>query len=182
MPYRRKIILSLLAILAIVGAGTLRADNGEAAALAQRVKAAFIYNFVQFTDWPEAELGAAESPIVIGIVDPDGLGGNMERTIAGKTSHGRPLEVRHITDTSQVAGCHVIVACGDDATVKKMLLAAAGSTLTVGESEAFAQNGGAIRFYMADNKIRFEVNLTATDKAHLQLSSKLLKVATTVRR
>ena len=63
-----------------------------------------------------------------------------------------------------------------------ILKTAAGPTLTVGDSDAFANGGGMVRFYVEDSKIRFEINLTAVEAAKLAPSSKLLKVAKTVRR
>ena len=180
MKANRITIFCVALVLAVVA--TSHADSAsDAEALAQRVKAAFIYNFIQFTDWPEGALGEVDSPIVIGVLDPDPLGGNLEKTIAGKTAHGHPLKVKYINDPTQVAGCHLIYACGDDGPVRKILAAATGSVLTVGDSDAFAEAGGEIRFYLADNKIRFEINLTAVEKQKLQVSSKLLKVAKTVR-
>jgi hypothetical protein len=171
-----------MALAAALGGG-VRGDSGEdSAALAQRIKAAFVYNFIQFTEWPDGALGSPETPIVVGILDPDPLSGNLDKTILGKTAHGHPLTVRHFSDPAEAAGCHILYVSGDDASVRKALQAATGAMLTVGDSDAFADVGGGIRFYVAENKIRFEINLSSIEKSKLQMSSKLLKVAKTVRR
>jgi hypothetical protein len=179
--FHRASIFGFLLQFAVIGAGSSRADSAaDSEALTQRIKAAFIYNFIQFTDWPDDALGDPESPIVIGVLEPDPLKGNLDRAILGKTAHGHNLAVRHITDSTQVAGCHLVYVCGDDQTVRKILESATGPTLTVGDSDAFAAAGGGIRFYVAENKIRFQIDLTTLEKAKLQMSSKLLKVARTV--
>jgi hypothetical protein len=178
----RHSIFSLPAlILLVVVAGVRPSRAGDPPALEQQVKSAFVVNFVQFTDWPASAFEKADDPIIIGVLDPKTLGDALATAIQSKTIRGRKLETRTVTADS-VGGCHVlIVGNAEGAEVQRAVKSAeAGSILTIGDSERFTANGGIIRFFIEDRKVRFEINQAAAQRAQLQISSKLLKLAKVV--
>jgi hypothetical protein len=178
----RRAQLLLAALLAIAGTAVGRArPPSPEPSLESRVRAAFVFNFIQFVDWPEASLAKGDDPIVIGVVDPDPLEGCLATAIEGKTVKGHRLSIRRVT-AEEVGSCHVLVVgsanAGKSAEILKQVKEA--SVLTIGDYEAFTESGGVVRFYVDDRKERFEINVAAARRAGLQISSKLLKLAKVV--
>jgi uncharacterized protein DUF4154 len=147
------------------------------------VKAAFLFRFAQFVEWPPETFKGAAEPFTYCTIGDDSFHGALERTLNGKTIGQRPLRVEHLNGLGKVGECQVLFigGSGDRKHVEEML-ADTGKLpiLTVGEADRFAENGGAIGFCTEDNKIRFEVNLDAAGKAGLKISAKLLALAKTV--
>ncbi len=144
------------------------------------VKAAFVYNFAQFVEWPATAFESPQSPIVIGVVGEDPFGGALEQVVAGKTAAGgRPFSVKHLTADDDLKACQILfISTTDGDSIASILKKVAGlSVLTIGESERFPWSGGVIRFFLEDNKVRFEINQQAADTAKLKISSKLMKLA-----
>ena len=152
-------------------------------ALEYEVKAAFLFRFAQFIEWPADAFKGTGEPFTYCTVGDDPFRGALERTLNGKMIGQRPLHVEHLSGSGKMGGCQVlfISGSGDKKHVEEML-ANTGTLpiLTVGEGDRFVENGGAIGFCTEDNKIRFEVNLDAAGKAGLKISAKLLALAKTV--
>ena len=147
-----------------------------------QVKAAFLFHFAQFVDWPSEAFKQPDSPITYCTVGDDPFQGALDASLNGKTLGARPFRVRHLKHVEEAAGCQVLFLGTDD---KKALSAALGSlegspTLTVGETEHFAADGGMIGFCLEDNKVRFEINVRAAEHARLKISARLLALAKTV--
>lgn len=147
------------------------------------IKAAFLYNFAKFVEWPAAAFSDSLAPFVIGIVGPDPFGPQIDRALDGKTVHGRPLAVRRFPTAARSGGAPLLYFGDTDTTaVRRGLRSLAGSpVLTVGEAEAFLDLGGAIRFVLESNKVRFEIDVGAAEAARLKISSKLLRLARVLR-
>jgi len=147
------------------------------------IKAAFLYNFAKFVDWPAAAFSDSLAPFVIGIVGTDPFGPQIDHALAGKTVHGRRLAVRRYAQAALSGGCQLLFFGEADSTaLRRGLQSVAGSTvLTVGEADAFLDLGGAIRFVLESNKVRFEIDVSAAETARLKISSKLLRLARTLR-
>jgi hypothetical protein len=145
------------------------------------VKAAFLFNFAKFVEWPEAE--ASSAPVVIGVVGEDPFGEILPRTVLDETVKGRHVEVRHYQPGDDLADCQVLfVGHGPTAGLKELLeRASARHILTVSDSEGFLAQGGAINFVLVGKNVRFDINSTAVRQAGLKMSSKLLAVAHTVK-
>jgi hypothetical protein len=162
-------------------AGPLAATTNSS--LEYEVKAAFLFRFAQFVEWPPSTFKESDEPFTYCTIGDDPFHGALERTMNGKTIGQRPLRVRHLNGTGKVGECQILFlgGSGDKKRIEE-LLASAGSLpiLTVGEADQFAESGGAIGFCNEDNKIRFEVNLNAAGKAGLKISAKLLALAKTV--
>jgi YfiR/HmsC-like len=151
--------------------------------LEYEVKAAFLFRFAQFVEWPADTFKEASEPFTYCTIGEDPFHGSLERTLNGKTIGQRPLRVEHLGGAGKVGDCQVLFigGPGDKKHVEGTLASAAAlPILTVGEADRFAANGGAIGFCTEANKIRFEVNLDAAGKAGLKISAKLLALAKTV--
>ena len=144
-----------------------------------QVKAIFLYNFVRFITWPDAAFPDAHTPITIGILGDDPFGPLLEEAVQGEVIDGRSLTIKRSTRVEEVIDSHMLfVGKSEKGRVGQILAAVQGkSILTVGETEAFARQGGIINFITVDNKVRYEINLEAAKRAHLDISSKLLSLA-----
>jgi hypothetical protein len=171
-------VLALVAVLALAGGSTpaLSADSG--AAREYKVKAAFIYNFAQFVEWPADAFASSKAPIVIGIVGDDPFDGSLENAVRDKTIGGRSLLVEHYKTAANLAPCHILFVPRSEAENVPAILQKTGNfTLTVGETDDFCAKGGAFRFLLEDNKVRFEVNVDTIRRLRIKVSAKLLKLA-----
>jgi len=178
---RLRIAAVLLGIVLQFCAGGKTAGSGEKSS-EYAVKAAFLFHFAQFVEWPEHSFRGANDPFVYCTIGFDPFQGGLDSALSGKTVGGRGFEVRHLKQAQEAAGCQLLFI-GEE---QKRQVAAAvtqfrgAPVLTVGESEGFVQEGGMIGFSLEDNKVRFDVNLEAAEKSGLKISAKLLALAKTV--
>ena len=143
-----------------------------------QVKAAFLYNFAKFVEWPAAD---SHSTFCIGILGTDPFGHQIEETLAGKTLNGRPVTITRYARPEEALACQVVFVAAPAASLKSVLrLLGEKAVLTVGDAPSFCQSGGIIGFQVADQKIRFAINVEAAERAQLKLSSKLLSLAAEV--
>ena len=179
-PRRHAAAAVLLGVLALTGA----AGAGQGTVSTEyAVKAAFLYHFAQFVEWPDGAFHDAKSPYVYCTVGPDAFHGVLESTLKDKTVGARGFEVRHLKQMQEAQGCHLVfLGEFEKRQVGAAMAAVKGSpVLVVGESEQFVADGGMIGFLLEDNKVRFEVNLESTERAGLKVSAKLLALAKTVK-
>ena len=143
------------------------------------VKLAFLYNFTKFVEWPAEAYPGPEAPLNICLVGQDPFGCDMEQALRSRTVGNHPVALLKFKPGQSLKGCHIVFVSADLGRRSMAIVADLGNsdTLTVGESQDFAGNGGMIRFMIEENKVRFEVNLEATKKTHLRISSKLLALA-----
>jgi hypothetical protein len=155
--------------------------RGEAAGEYQ-VKAAFLFHFAQFVEWPPEAFKDASSPLTYCTIGDDPFGGALEASLKGKSVGSRVLQVQHLQAREGIGECQILfIGAGEKKRVAEDLSGAAGhAVLTVGETEHFAQNGGVIGFLVENDKVRFEVNMQTAGKARLKISSRLLLLAKTV--
>lgn len=145
-----------------------------------QIKAAFIYHFAEFVDWPPQAFTGASSPMVIGILGENVFGDNLQRTINGKTVRGHPLQVKQFTSLAEATNCQVlfISASEKDNLPKILAQLQGGNILIVGEKmDNFLGAGGMINLVIVEDKVRFQINNEAAKKAGLTISSKLLSLA-----
>ena len=143
------------------------------------VKAAFIYNFARFIEWPNEVFASGNAPFVIAVVGDDPFKGALEQAVAGKKVGNRNVEIRHFDSVDKIGSCQILVVptTDDEAEAQILRKVEKDHVLTIGESDNFSSIGGCIRFFAEENKVRFEINTDASDHAGLQISSKLLKLA-----
>lgn len=146
------------------------------------VKAAFLFNFLKFVEWP-GTVATNNTPIVIGIVGESPLRDALPKILDGQTVRGRSIRMVSLRPGEPVGDCQLLfVAQGKNEEVEEVLKAAKGKPiLTVGESPEFIRHGGMINFVIVDQKVRFEINTAALDAVGLHADSRLLAVARRVK-
>lgn len=170
---RRGMLLALFASCVLV-ALFAPARGQEEGSREYPIKAAFVYNFLKYIDFPNGTVG---SSVTIGIVGTDPSGGAFD-ALNGKAVDGRTLIVRHLGDHYDLTGVNVVfVPAGERDHIRQIIANAHPGLLTVGESPGFAQNGGIINFVPAGNRVRFQINPDAASKDALRISSQLLRLA-----
>ena len=146
-----------------------------------QLKAAVIHQFPQFVEWPSETLREARS-LQLCVVEPNPFGSGLEELIRGETLNGRPLAVKEIYGSDELAGCHVVFLSTRSGDPSAVLKATGGRpVLTIGESDGFLDSGGIILMKIVHGKVRFEVHATNAQKAGLRISSQLLNLALVVR-
>jgi hypothetical protein len=143
------------------------------------VKAAFLYNFVQFVEWPADAFSDAQSPVVIGILGDDPFGASLDDIVRDEKVNNRPLVIRHYQRVEDIKDCQILfISQSENRRLEEILAGLKDrSILTVGDTDGFARRGGMIRFVTENNKIRFRINVKAAKTANLTISSKLLRLA-----
>jgi hypothetical protein len=163
-----------------------RAADGAAAAPAREyeIKAAFLYNFSKFVDWPAQTFANADAPVVIGVLGDSPCVQALERLVKDRKVNGRTIVVRRIASAAEAKLTQMLfVGAAQEAQFAALEPALQSlPVLTVGESPGFATLGGTIDFVPQGDKIRFEINIDAAEHAGLKISAQLQKLAAVVHR
>jgi hypothetical protein len=175
-------VAAALFVVVSLAAGPECAAQGEQPTENQ-VKAAFLYKFAAYVEWPEAAFARADTPITIGVVGDEALAAELEQVVAGRTVNDRRTTVRRVRAGETLAGVHILfIGNSESARLSQIVQAALQrSVLTVTESEGALAQGSVINFVIADRRVRFEISLQSAERGKLKLSSRLLAVATQVR-
>jgi YfiR/HmsC-like len=165
------------ALILMVSARAQTQSAGE-----YQIKAAFLYNFAKFVEWPQGDLADATRPFRICVLGQDPFGQELRDITSEKTVNGHRLQIVLVADLQQARTCQILfIASSEKAQLKKVLETLEGSSaLTVGDSKGFVELGGMINFVLEDDRVRFEVNHKAAERAGLKISSKLLTIAKSV--
>jgi hypothetical protein len=145
----------------------------------QSIKAAYLYNFAGYVEWPEQTRNKRHAPLTIGIIGDDVLADELEKITSGRLAHGRRMHVRRVHDGDLLDGLHILFIAADamQQFADVVAEARAKSILVVTESGNALALGSVINFRLVDQRVRFEVSLDAADKSGLSISSRLLAVA-----
>ena len=173
-------LLACAAACALPAAPLSAAESQAAgAALERNVKAAFLYKFLGYAEFPANAFADPAAPVVIGVVGADEMAAELSRIVAGRSVNGRPVLVKALRESEAPSGVHLLFVGGaDNARVARVLKAAQPSPiLVVTESDNGLQLGSVINFKIVDERVRFDVSLEAADKNNVKLSSRLLTVA-----
>jgi uncharacterized protein DUF4154 len=175
--------LALGAVLPQPPAATRPAALPAAPPTEYEVKAAFLYNFTRFVEWPPESLRDTSEPFVIAVLGRDPFGPVLDDTVAGKTVAGHRIEVRRASRVEDVADAQMVFISASERASAPAILKALDrpGVLTVGDTDGFAGYGGTINFVLHDRRVRFEINPASAEQAGLKMSSQLLKLATLVR-
>ena len=174
----------------LVGAGLVAlALAPAAAAVAQStatergVKAAFVYKFLGYVEWPAQAFARLDAPIVVGVLGADDMSGEIAYVVKGRNVDGRPIEVRRLRRGESLAGLHVLFigAAERGRTAALVKSAHARGILTISEGDDAADQASIINLVVTDGHVRFDVVLEAAERAGIKLSSRLLAVARVVR-
>jgi len=149
-----------------------------------QVKAAYLYNFGRFVEWPSEAAATKANAFTVCILGQDPFGAHLDTILAGETIGGRHVVAKRISSPQESVRCQILFVGSTEGNRLGNIIDILDkeAVLTVSDMAEFSQRGGMIQFVPEGNRVRFEVNLAATQRAHLTLSSELLKVATSVRR
>jgi hypothetical protein len=167
--------LVLLAIAATAG----HVHAAESVPDEYQVKAAFLFNFAKFVEWPSVAFKGPEDPIAICVMGQNPFGTALEDVVRDKTVANRAFVVRGVLNTQQAASCQILFVSASERKRFRILLdeLKGRSILTVGEGDDFTANGGIINFRLKDARVRIEIDAGAANRAGLHVSSKLLSLA-----
>jgi hypothetical protein len=139
-----------------------------------QVKAAFLFNFAKFVQWP----GAHEGPLVIGIAGDDDFAAIVEQTVRGRNVNGREIKTRRLASGEDPSGCQMLfIGLTRPRDAAELMQRISEPVLTVGESVQFLRDGGMVRFFVENNRVRFEISQKNAEAARLKVSSQLLAFA-----
>ncbi len=147
------------------------------------LKAAFLYNFTKFIEWPAARFANDASPVVIGVLGKNPFGDELESVVKGRTVKGRDIVVKLLASADEAPAVHILfVPAGEEPRLAATDAWRKIAVVVVGESPRFAPLGGAITFKPEADKVRFAIDLAAAESVGLKISAQLLKLAVEVHR
>jgi YfiR/HmsC-like len=144
-----------------------------------QVKAAFLFNFAKFIDWPPGSFANPQAPFSICILGKDPFGRSIDDALQGKSIGEHTVIIQRVKEAGDARHCQIVFAGGSESrNVAEILERVRGANvLLVGEADGFAASGGTIQFTLEENHVRFLINIDAADRGGLKLSSKLLALA-----
>jgi hypothetical protein len=165
-------------ILGSVWIAPLRAEVEE-----YQLKAAVVYNFAKFVEWPPQSFASASDPIAVCIIGENPFGGWLGETLGGRAVGGRSFVIRHVSEPHEVTRCQILFVSSSEKKRFHAILAEirADGVLTVGDTPGFAALGGVVNLRLDGETVRMEVNIESAKQKKLQISAKLLSLALIVR-
>ena len=141
-----------------------------------QIKAVFLFNFLQFVEWPDTAFSGDSGPIRIGILGDDPFGAALEETVRNESIHKRPLVIERSHRLEDLMDCHLLFISKSEGRRMDEILGLLGDrpVLSVSEADGFARHGGMIAFYLEGKKVRFEINPAIARRRGLKMSSELL--------
>jgi hypothetical protein len=149
-----------------------------------QVKAAFLLNFARFVEWPQEALPNPTDPIATCVLGQDPFGRWLKDTVDGRSIEGRALILRRISKPDEAGTCQILFVSASEPkrTWSALTDTPMPGVLTIGETPEAGQGGAVIIFTLEDDRVRFEINTQAADRAKLRLNSRLLSLAKAVRK
>ena len=166
--------LLLALALPLAAAAQVESRSSEA-----QIKAAFLYKFGEFVQWPPASFARADAPFAIGVMGAEEVAAALEQLVANRTVQGRPVLVRRVRAGESLARLHMLfIGPADAPRLAETLAAAKGQALlTVTESDNALAQGSMINFVAEDQRVRFDIAPGSAERGQLKISSRLLAVA-----
>ena len=177
-------ILRLTMVLLFAACSVLNGQAQSSKLSDYDIKAAYLFNFGRFVEWPSGGDSPNGGPFTFCILGHDPFGLNLDHMLAGRTINNKAITVKRIATAEESSGCQVLFLDAEEQGKLNKIIEALDdeAVLTVSDIPEFSKHGGMIQFVEKENRVRFEVNLDATRRAGLTLSADLLKVATAVKR
>jgi hypothetical protein len=163
-------------VRALLFALGLALSCSAAAQQEHEVKAAFLYKFLSFVEWPAQSFARADAPLVVGVLGADEVHFSLQEIVPGRSAQGRPLEVRKLKEGERPAGVHLLFV-GRAAGAALPRLAGQPGLLLVSEVDGALEQGAMINFLRVEGRVRFEVAPEAAERRGLRISSRMLAVA-----
>jgi hypothetical protein len=179
VPLLARAALGLLLLASVPSAAPAASRPKTALAQEYDLKAAFLFNFAQFVEWPADAFATAASPITIGILGEDPFGTSLDEIVANEVIHDRRLQVRRYRSVDQIDACHILFVTAAESKRMDHIFSRLGSRsiLTVGDAEDFTARGGVVGFKTAKSRLRIRINMDVARAAKLSISAKLLRQA-----
>jgi hypothetical protein len=179
----RLLALALAALLALACVPFVPSASAQSGADEQAVKAAFLYKFGSYVQWPDSAFARPDSPVVIAVAGADDIYDRLVRIAAGRSIAGRPIAVRRLQKGERLTGIHILFVGSGAKQWLNELVARIGRRpiLLVTEEESGMPDGSVINFKLIEDRVRFDVSLMAAEASGLKLSALLLSVARQVR-
>lgn len=146
------------------------------------LKAAFLFHFTHFVEWPSEVFAGTNAPIVIGILGDDPFGPVLDKIVEGETIKNRRLVIKRSQQIEDLKNCQVLFISKSEKNRIDQILSSLddASIFTVAEVEGFARHGGITNLFLQGNKLRFEINVEAAKRKGLKISAQLLSLGTVV--
>lgn len=156
-----------------------RPSAQDSAPAEYQIKAAFLYNFAKFVDWPAGAFPNPQAPFAICILGTDPFGSAIDSLLRGKTVGEHPVVIQRSREPSEVRHCQIVFVSASEKRRLPEIIASLqkANVLIVGDTDHFADSGGTIQLILEEDHVRFAVNVDAADGAGLKISSKLLALA-----
>ena len=167
----RKLLLALALLLPAAGAAQV---------LEHEVKAAYLFRFLSFIEWPPASFATPQAPIAVGVLGADDVLYELQDLVLGRTVQGRGVTVQRVRPGEGVAGLHVLFA-GGRSVEQLARLGPVHGLLVVSDAPYGLETGAVVNFVRAEGRVRFEVDLGAAARRGIRISSRMLAVASSVR-
>jgi hypothetical protein len=187
---RREVIVMIAMVCLLLASGIglspIEAQPDDAAAVASRentIKAAYLYQFGRYIEWPARSFPTPESPFIIGVLKDDPIAVDLEQIAQLKKIQERPIQLLKFSSPSDVKPCHILfmsAKLAPEAQAEIMQRMQGKGILLVGDGSGFLEKGGMVRFTVEDNKVRIFIARKAAEQAGLAISAKLLQVAQVV--
>lgn len=166
-------------LIVLLAAALPAAAQDESRPTEAQIKAAFLYKFGGFVEWPPRAFPAPDSPFTIGVIGANAVAGELEKLVAGRTVQGRPVAIRKLRRGESLSRLHVLFVGQSESGSLADIIAAAKdySLLVVTESENALSQGSMINFVPVEDKVRFDIALPPAERGQLRISARLLSVA-----
>ena len=146
------------------------------------VKAAFLYNFAKFVEWPPEAFKKSGESFIVGILGEDPFEKDQEVGLNGKDVQDKKLVFKRLSSLQEATGCHVVfISASEQERLDTILRQLQGTpVLTVSDMKKFIQRGGMVGFILESDKVGFNINRTVAESTGLKISSQLLRLARTI--
>lgn len=186
-PLALAVLLAIPLAARVASSGTA-SDSSESVAQLYtttdeyKLKAAYLFNFAKYVEWPSGRLPAPDSPIVLGVLGADPFGDRLDRTVKGRVIGRHTVTIRRARRLEELSGCHILFICRSERAREKQIVEWLRETpvLTVSEAADFVHEGGMIWLGRSGDAVEFDVNLDAVRAAGLMMGARMLGSARNV--
>lgn len=175
----RGAVLLFLAFALVIAGDRARGDETAPGGLSEyQIKAAYLYYFTTFVDWPPETFAGTGDALVVGVLGEDPFGAILDDTFRGKTVNNRRLVVKRFGNIKEARASHILfISISERDRLASILESLEDvAVLTISDLDRFASRGGQIAFRMEDKKVRFDINVSAVERARLKISAQLMKL------
>ncbi len=170
-------VIALLLLGAFWARPVAAATEDSPQQLERRVKAAFLFKFAGYVEWPPGVFSAPDSPLLIGVAGNEALAQELSRVVANRSLNGRPVNVVQVHEGGSLSAFHILFIDNSQAARLRELLPQRRPVFTITDAQNGLAHGSVINFVVVDNRVRFEISLDAARRSGLRIGAPLLSVA-----